>query len=512
MFINNDISKNNKRIAKNTLLLYVRMLFIMVVSLFTSRVILKTLGVEDFGIYNVVGGVVAIMGLVNSAMGSATSRYLTFELGRGNKDALRKTFSICFEIYIILAVLFVIIAETVGLWFLNTQLTIPSERMEAANWVYQFSIFSVVNNLLVNPYNASIIAHEKMGVYAYVSIIEAILKLLIAYAIIILPYDRLSSYGFLYLIMSLAVTMIYRIYCTRNFEECRLHFYYDKMLMKRIFSFSGWTLFGAVAVMVKGQGLNILLNMFFNPSVNASRGIAYQINTNLVKFSDNFYTAVRPQITKYYAQGDIHNMLKLVFRSSKFIYFLLLCLALPILIETPAIINLWLGQSPEYVVEFARLIIIISIIDSLAHPIMTSINATGHIAMYQFLMGLITILNLPVSFYLLKKGSNPLIVFEVSVILTILCYIVRLFLLKKQLPEFSIIKFFRHVIVIILLTTLCGATIPFILSYIMEDSIFNCLIICGISIICSLASILSLGLNKDERTVILNYIVKRIKK
>jgi O-antigen/teichoic acid export membrane protein len=507
-----DISANNKRIAKNTMLLYVRMLFIMIVSLFTSRVVLNTLGVEDYGIYNVVGGVVAIMGLINSSMGSATSRYLTFELGRGNKEALRKTFITCFEIYVILGLLFVLIAETIGLWFLNTQLTIPLERMRAANWVYQFSIFSVVNHLLVNPYNASIIAHERMGVYAYVSIIEALLKLLVAYAIIILPYDRLSSYGFLYLIMSLTVTMIYRIYCVRNFEECRLEYCYDRTLMRRIFSFSGWTLFGATAVMVKGQGLNILLNMFFNPAVNASRGIAYQVNTNLVRFGDNFYTAVRPQITKYYAQGDTQNMLKLVFRSSKFIYYLLLCLALPILIETPAIINLWLGQTPEYVVEFARLIIIISIIDSLAHPIMTSINATGRIAMYQFLMGFITILNLPISFYLLKHGGNPMTVFEVSIILTSLCYCVRIFLLKRQLPEFPVCQFLRKIIFVILLTTLFSAAIPIILNCILEDNIINCIIICSISLICTLTSIFCIGLNKEERAFIINSILKRMRR
>ena len=327
--MDNSVSNNNKRIAKNTLLLYIRMFFIMAVSLFTSRVILKNLGVEDFGIYNVVGGVVAMMGILNSAMSTSTTRYLTFELGKGDKERLKQVFSMCFTIYLLLSLAFLFLAETFGLWFLNTQLTIPENRLEAANWVYQFSVISCINTLLSNPYNAVLIAHEKMSVYAYISIAEVVLKLAVVYMLLIINYDRLVVYGALILIMSLLVTMMYRVYCIRHYKESIYRFYWEKPLFKQLLSYSWWNLFGAAAGIVKGQGLNVLLSMFFNPSVNAARGIAYQINTSITNFFTNFYTAVRPQITKYYAQNDLENMFKLVFRSSKFSFFLIFILSLP---------------------------------------------------------------------------------------------------------------------------------------------------------------------------------------
>ena len=499
--------ENNKRIAKNTLLLYIRMFFIMAVSLFTSRIILKTLGVEDFGIYNVVAGVVSMMGVLNGAMSSATTRYLTIEIGKGNMDALKKTFTVCFHTYILMGLIFFLLAETIGLWFINTHLIIPENRIIAANWVFQCSIFSVLNTLMVNPYNAVIIAHERMNIYAYVGILEVILKLAIVYALMISPIDRLIFYGILYLLTSIVVTMVYRIYCLRHFEECHMMKYSDKKLFKQLLTFSGWTLFGSVATMVKGQGLNILLNMFFNPSVNASRGIAYQVNTAITQFSNNFYTAVRPQVTKYYAQNDLVNMFKLVFRSSKMTYYLLLLISLPIVVEAPIIIDLWLGQRPEYVVEFLRLIIIISAIDAMAAPIMTTANATGKIALYQFLMGVITILNLPISYTFLKFGFSPIIVFEVSLVLTIVCFFTRLWIVKR-LVMFPVWKYVKDVVFVIVIVTIFSSLIPVFVYNLLNQSFLNAIIVCFTCILSTMIFIYAIGLKRDERKFVLNFICK----
>lgn len=328
-------SVNNKRIAKNTLLLYVRMFFVMAVTLFTSRVVLATLGVTDFGIYNVVGGVVAMMGILNNAMAVSTQRYLTFELGRGDAVRLKQVFCMCLAIFVMLAVVVVVLGETVGLWFLNSKMTIPADRMVAANWVYQFSILACVASLIVTPYNAVIIARERMNVYAYVGILEVVLKLAVVYLLLVIPVDRLTTYGLLILLSQIVIAVIYMLYCTRHFAEARYRVYWDGSLFRELVSYSGWNLFGSAAGVVKGQGLNILLNMFFTPAVNAARGIAYQVNAAITQFFTNFYTAVRPQITKYYAQGDMEEMTKLIFRSSKMSFYLIMLISMPVIIEAP---------------------------------------------------------------------------------------------------------------------------------------------------------------------------------
>ena len=506
-----EISNNNKRIAKNTLLLYFRMLFIMVVSLFTSRVILKTLGVEDFGIYNVVGGVVAMMGMLNSSMSSSTIRYLTYEMGTGNKELLAQIFSMCLQIFMLIAIIFVILAETVGLWFLNTQLVIPEERMLAANWVYQFSIISVVNQLLVNPYNASIISHERMNIYAYMSIFEVLLKLLIVYLLLIISYDRLIVYGFLFMMLSLLMTMAYRVYCIRNFEECHYHVNKDEKLFKQLVSYSGWNLFGSVSYFVKGQGLNVLINMFFNPSVNAARGIAYQINHAINQFVSNFYTAVKPQITKYYAQGDIENMENLVFRSSRLSFFLILLLSLPIIIETPQIVQLWLGQLPEYVVPFVRLIIIISAVEGIATPLMTVAHATGKIALYQGLVGTATILIIPISYFVLKMGSSPISVFVVSLVVAIICLFLRLFIVKR-LVNFPFWEYTYKVFLKALFITGISLPVPLFIHVKLEDSFASLCMSVFFCLLNTLLIIYYVGLEKNEKNYILKNIKNKIKK
>lgn len=497
-----ELSENNKRIAKNTLLLYIRMFFIMIITLFTSRVVLKTLGIENYGIYNVIAGIIAMMGVLNSAMSASIQRYLTYELGKGNIIQLKKIFSTCLLIYLLLSGIFFILAETIGLWFLNTQLVIPIDRISAANWVYQFSIIACINSLLSNPYNASIIAHEKMNVYAYVSIIEVLLKLAIVYLLLVIPYDRLSVYGLLICISQITVTVIYRIYCIKNFEECHFHFYKEKKLFKQLLSYSGWNLFGSVSTLIKTQGLNILLNLFFTPSVNAARGIAVQINAAITQFFTNFYTAVRPQITKYYAKGELQNMFTLVFRSSKFSYYLILLISLPIIIETPYIIKLWLGQLPDYVVIFTRLIIIISAIDSMSSPLMTTAHATGNIAFYQSAIGLVSILNLPISYIALKIGGQPEIVFYISLIISFISLFIRLIIIKKLIQSFPVTKYITNILLIIILVTILSSVLPIILYIKLSENFINFILVSIVSLFTTGISIYYIGLCKTEKEFI----------
>ena len=507
-----DISANNKRIAKNTLVLYVRMFIMMAISLYTSRVVLKILGVEDFGIYNVVGGLVSMMGVINGAMSVSTTRYLTFELGKGDMVRLKQTFRMCVNIYGLLALILLILSETIGLWFLNTQLVIPDDRMVAANWLFQFSILSAIFSLLTNPYNAVIISREKMSIYAYISLADAILKLGIVYLLLFIPFDKLIVYGFLLMLLIILNTSIYFIYCNRKYQESRYSFYWETSLFKQLLSYTGWNLFGSASSLVKGQGLNILLNMFFNPSVNAARGIAYQVNTTVSQFFTNFYTAVRPQITKYYAQQDFDNMFKLVFRSSKMAFFLILLISLPLIIEAPYVIQLWLGQLPEFVVPFMRLILVITAVDAMANPLMTTAHATGKIALYQSMIGIMTILNIPISYTLLYYGGDPLTVFYISLIIAILNLFIRLWIVKR-LVDFPVWDYVRTVLLTCVLVCVISAVIPCVVYELLQDDNFvRFMIVCVLSVSSSLFAMYVVGLSAEERQIVMKYAKKIIKK
>lgn len=506
-----SIIENNKRIAKNTLMLYARMLFSMLVSLYTSRVVLSTLGVENYGIYNVVGGVVAMMGILNGAMSTSVQRFLNFEMGTGNSERLQQTFSMSMNIYALFALVFVILAETMGFWFLNTHLLIPHERLMAANYVFQFSIFGTVISLMSNPYNAAIIAHERMDVYAYTSIFEVLVKLGIVYLLLVISFDKLIGYGLFMTCASCLVTLIYYLFCKRHFMECRYRLYWNKFLFRQLFSYFSWNLFGSSAALVKGEGLNILLNMFFNPVVNGARGIACTINNVLMQFFNNFYTAVRPQIVKYYAQGDKESMLDLVFKSTKYSFFLCLIVSLPVLIEAPYLIHLWLGQTPEYTIIFTRLIVIISIVDALAAPIMTAAHATGKIKLYQFVVGMISILNIPISYCVLKYVStNPVTVYVVSLALAVVAFVVRLWIVKR-LVNFSIRQYLRIVVLKILVLSAFSVPLPLGLHLILENGFINSAVVIVASVISSCIFIYALGMNYAERTVVVNTVRNKIK-
>lgn len=509
--MSSDTQSNNKRIAKNTMMLYMRMLFILVVSLYTSRVTLQYLGVQDFGIYNVVAGVVTMMNLFNSAMSVSTTRYLTFELGKGDYIRLKQVFSTCFSIYVLLSAVFLVLAETVGLWFVNYKLVIPADRMVAANWIYQFSIISCVNTIMANPYNAVLVAHEKMNVYAYISILEAILKLVIVYILVVTPYDRLIVYGGLYMLTSLCIRMLYRRYCVKNYEESKYELYWEKPLFVQLLSYSWWNLFGAASGIAKGQGLNMLLNMFFSPVVNAARGIAYQINTNITLFFTNFYTAVRPQITKYYAQGNWEEMFKLIFRSSKFSFYLIFLPSLPIIIETPSIVSLWLGQLPDYVVPFTRLIVLISAVDSMATPLMTACHATGRISLYQSSVGTLIMLNVPISYIFLRFfDATPEAVFVISLFISVVALFLRVGIVKRLIPEFPTWNYINEVFLKSLFVIMVAAVVPLVLHYFLSSSLVYCLVNILVCVISYIVTIYLIGLKQGERQAIVSLVNKKL--
>ncbi|TSA27728.1 lipopolysaccharide biosynthesis protein [bacterium] len=492
-------------------MLYFRMLLTMFVSLFTVRIVLNTLGVVDYGIYNVVGGIVVMFSFLSGTMASASQRFFAFELGRNNIPQLKKTFSMTMTIYAMLAVIILILAETVGLWFLNTQMTIPDERMVAANWVYQFSIFSFMMTMFTIPYNASIIAHERMNVYAYVSIIEVVLKLAIVYLLVLFSYDKLKLYAVLMFVVITIVTFIYRTYCKRKFEECQYHFYWNKPLFKELISYSGWSLFGALSGIMRNQGINILLNIFFGPVVNAARAIAYQVNNAINQFATNFYTAVRPQIVKYYAAEEKEKMLKLVFQSSKLSFFLLFLLSMPILLETHFILALWLKQVPEYVMVFTVLVIITALIDSLSYPLMTAAQATGKIKQYQVVVGGTLILNLPISYCFLKLGFPPQITMYIAIVISVICLFLRLWMLRG-LVGLSISDYWKKVLRVIISVSVVAYIIPLFLSLQLEESFIRLIIVGVVGVITSVATIYVLGLSINERQFIIQIIKNRIMK
>lgn len=504
--MSNQTSDNNKRIAKNTLLLYVRMLFTMAVSLFTSRVILNTLGVEDYGINNVVGGIVTMFSVLSGSLSSSISRFITFELGKGNIERLKTIFSTGVNIQLGMSVLIIIIAEAVGIWFLNTKMNIPTDRMVAANWVFQCAILTFVLNLLSVPYNAAIIAHEKMSAFAYISVVEVSLKLIIVYMLMISPFDRLETYAVLLLLVGAVIRFIYGYYCKRHFEECIYHFVFDKPVLKEMTGFAGWNFLGNGAYMLNTQGVNILMNLYFGVAVNAARGIATQVDAALKQFVNNFTTAVNPQITKSYAQGDLAYMHKLVCRSAKFSAFLMLFFAIPILLETQSILTIWLKTVPEYAAIFLQLIIISSFVDTvLANSLVTSMFATGNIKRYQIIVTTIGCLVFPFSWIAFQLGFQPEIAYVLYFIIYTVLLGVRLYLLKDMV-KFPIMMYVREVLYRVLPVMIICFIIPMMIRYSMQEGWMRLILLCLVSTIVTAVVECSIGLTKNERKFIVDKI------
>lgn len=494
-------SENNKRIAKNTLMLYIRMFFTMAVSLFTSRVILQALGVTDYGINNVVGGVVAMFGFLNGAMASATQRYLNVDIATGNEEHLKISFRTAMQIHVMIALVIFVLAETVGLWFVLEKLVIPEERMTAAMWVYQFSIIACMVGIISLPYNADIIAHERMGAFAYISIMDVVLKLIIVYLLVISPFDKLITYSALFLCVNLLDRFIYNLYCKRHFSEVNFSLKVDKPLFKEMSSFAGWSLWGNIAYVLFTQGLNMLLNMFFGPAVNAARGIAVQVQGVIQGFVANVQTAVNPQITKSYAQQNLHRMHKLMFTSSKFCFYLLFLIVLPVSLEANQILHVWLGIVPDHTVWFFRLIAFIMLTETLANPYIVANQATGKVKKYQAVCGGLLLCIVPIAYIVLKLGGNPESVYIVHGCIAVITQATRVYMMRN-LISLPMMTYVRKVIIPIIGVAVAAALIPTLVYNEMPISVLSFFVVCALCVICTIAAAYYIGTSKDEKVLI----------
>lgn len=498
-------SENNKRIARNTLMLYFRMLFSMIVSLYTSRVVLNTLGVEDYGVYNVVGGFVAMFSLISGSLSSSVSRFLTFELGRGDFERLKRTFSTSLLIHIALAVIILVLMETVGIWFLNNKMTIPTSRLYAANWVFQGSILSFMLGLFSVPYNASIVAHERMSAFAYIGIGQVLLNLGIVLFIAYSPlsFDRLIVYALLQVAVGILIQAIYWTYCRKNFSECRITLEFDRKCWKEMGAFAGWNFIGCTAGLLKDQGVNVLLNLFIGPIVNAARGISGTVINAVSGFAGNFMVALNPQITKSYASGDLKYCHSLVERGSRFSFFILFIIALPVFLETEYILTLWLGQYPEHTINFLRLVLILSMIDVLSSTLINLQAATGQIRNYQIVVGGVLLLNFPLSYICLYFGCPPESTYIVAIFVALACLLLRLAFLRKM-AQLSMRSFFNNVCLRIVKVVLLAIIIPILLHYYLQYGLIRFFIV-GIScVISSVIVIYYVGCSLTERQFILS--------
>lgn len=505
-----NLQSNNKRIAINTLMLYFRMFLTMGISLFTSRIILQSLGVDDYGIYNVVAGFVSMFTFINSAMTSATQRYITFAIGRGENTRINTVFSTCMNIHALLSIVLIFVAETVGLWFLNTHMTIPEDRMVAANIVYQLALLSTVVMMLSVPYNAMIVAYEKMSAFAYISILDVTFKLLIAYILFVSPFDRLILYAVLMFAVQAIIRLIYQRYCNKNFKESKFHWVWDKILFKEMVSFSVWSLFGNLANVFSGQGVNVVLNMFFGPAVNAARGVAFQVQSAVNAFSGNFQMAMNPQITKNYANGKIESMHSLIFASSKYSYYLLFMISLPVILESETILNIWLINVPPHTVNFLRIVLFTTIINAMAGPFTISAQANGNIKLYQAVVGGILLLTLPISYVGLKICHLPEIVYFVDFIIVLIAQIARLYFMRWMVG-LSVSVYAKMVILPVVAVTIISIIIP-LFTYINmpKGTILSFFSVCLLSLTSVALTIYVVGISKNERTRLNNFINQKI--
>lgn len=496
---------NNKRIAKNTILLYFRMLFLMGITLYTSRVILQVLGVVDFGIYNVVGGIVVLFTFISGPLADATRRFLTFELGKNNIDALKKVFSTSIYIHILFSLIILLLSETIGLWFLYTQLNIPPERFNAALYVYHYSVLATIVTILQTPYIAAIIAHEEMQPFAYISIVEALLKLFTVFLLIGITYDKLVIYAFLFLLVQIIIFISYYAYCRFHYKESKIIMTWDGTLVKNMSSFIGWTMTGGIATMLNGQGLNLLLNIFYGPAINASRGIALQMQGTLIKFCVNFQTAINPQLTKSYAIGDLESMHKLIILSSKFSYYLLYVLSLPVIFATDFILGLWLGIVPEHTSNFFRLVIVVSLMSVLSNSMVASIHATGHLKTFQIVVEAINILVLPISYVLLKIHLwAPELVYIVYALISIVAQVARVYIVLPKI-NLSFNIYIKEIVAPLIRVTLVSLILPVMLMNLLTSKPWEEILIIGLTLLSVVVSIYILGLKNTEKLVVKKY-------
>lgn len=503
-------SEDNKRIAKNTLFLYMRMFLTIVVNLYTVRFIWQVLGVDDYGIYNVVGGIVMMFSFLISAMVASSQRFLSFELGRKDEHRINKVFCISLTVHFMLAVVVLVLAESIGLWFLNNKLNIPAQRIYAANWVYQCSIIAFLVTIVSVPYNACIVAHEHMKIYGYFGVLEVLLKLVIVFLLIFIGGDKLIVYSMLVLAVAVLMRVLYQIYCHRHFNECRFHRVSDRHLMRDMFSFAGWSFIGNLGFSVRDQGINIILNLFFNVAINASKGIAGQIGATINGFAANFQMALNPQITKRYASGDTEGMMNLVFQGCKYSVLLMTFIIVPLIVAAEQILTLWLGEVAPYTVGFLQLTLCMVLVESIINPITTALQATGHIRNFQIIISIIMLLNLPLSWFWLKLDANPYIVMIVCIIMSVIGVIARLMLLHG-LVSYSYRRYFTEVILKIVPVVAISAPLSWWIYTLFPQNLAS-LILWGVLSCCLTGVIIfALALKNSERRIIIAFVDKHLK-
>ena len=507
-----DYKEHTRRIAKNTLMLYFRMFFMMILGLFTSRIVLEALGETDYGVYNVVGGVVAMFAIISGTLSSSVSRFITFEMGKGTEAQLNKVYSTSVIIQAFLSIIIIVIAEPVGMWFIKNKMTIDPIRIPAAEWVLHFSIFSFVVNLMSIPQTASITAHEKMSAYAYIGVLDGVLRFAVAIAVMRSHGDRLVLYAMLMAASVMIVRMVYSRYCSRHFEECHFKFVFDKPLLKEMFSFAGWNFIGVTAGVLRDHGGNILVNIFSGSvAVNAARGVALQLSNAVQSLVTNFMTAVNPQITKSYASGEKDYMFSLMRKSSRMAYYLLFIIALPVLFNMGALLDLWLDEVPEASVSFARLFLILSLSESLSGSLMTGMLATGKIRNYQIFVGGLIMLNFPISYLFLKLGFRPEVTVAVAIVISQLCLFARLYMLKKAM-EFPVGQFLSKVYVNILKVTVIAGSVAYILITMTGSGWTGFVISVAVCLLCAGLSVLFVGCSRAERQEMLQMLLRRIRR
>lgn len=505
-------SANNKRIAKNAAMLYVRMVFTMAVSLYTSRVVLRTLGVEDYGTYNVVGGFVSLFSIISGSLSSSISRYITFELGRGEADRLSRVFSTGMNIQVCLSAVVLVVAETVGLWFVNTQMNLPAGRVEAANWVFQCSVATSILGLLGLPYDAAIVAHEKMGVFALLSMGRTALNLAAALSLPHLASDSLTTYAALMLAIAVLFRVIYGVYGRRNFAECRYRAVRDKLLLREMGGFAGWNFLGNGAFMLNTQGVNMLMNIYYDVTVNAARAVASQVDSAVKQFVTSFTTAVNPQITKSYAQGDLPYMHSLVCRSSKLSAFLMLFAATPILVEADTILRLWLGEPPQHAAEFTRWVIMATFVDGvLANALVTSMFATGRIKRYQIIVSLVGGTVFPLSWMVFSLGAEPYWGYAVYFVVYTILLFVRLRMLRGMIGM-PVMRYVRDVIWRVVPVFALSVGSAWAVAQCMPTGVARLVAVCATGVAATAAAAFALGLTKSERAFAITKALEIVKR
>jgi O-antigen/teichoic acid export membrane protein len=505
-------SENNKRIAKNTLMLYFRMFITTIVGLYTSRVVLNTLGVTDFGIYNVVGGIITMASFFNSAMVAASQRFLSFELGRNDYDRLKRVFCTTINIHATICLVALVLAETIGLWFVNAKLVIPEDRMIAANWVYQASILTFIIKVMSVPYNSAIVAHEKMSAFAYISILDVVLQLLIVYLLVVFPFDKLIVYSILMVCVVSLIRVCYTIYCKRHFSECTYHFFFDKPLFFEIFSFAGWSIIGNLGFSFKNQLSNIILNLFFGPSVNAARGVAMQVSSHVKTFAHSFTMALNPQITKQYAAGNLEVSRKLVYAGSRYTFYLLTLISIPVIININYILKLWLGVVPEFTAQFVIFTILTSLLYALSECVTKAIQATGRIKWFQIGVSIIMLSELPIAWVLLEMGYPPYAAMWPSLLTYSVALFFRFWLINRYVEGYHFREYFIYVVLRCIVVFVLSYGLSHVMSMSLHSTFLGFIVSTVLCLLVSTVVIMLLGMEKGERVFLRNKVKSVAKK